>query len=226
MKRLVSLFFAIFGISAVNAEELECTIEVFSLAVKDAASLLRGKHGSEENYRRIIKKVDAKAARQESLHLLKVTPEIWVSAEGIEEKIYPTEYDPGDGLGTLLSPDGGLGGIPHYRVRPFPIPLVSPSWETRNTGEMIELEAAKSEEQWDVRFTYSKVGFIKRDQLGRGLGMVEMPRFSVESFKGGIVLKPNKPTLITTMSPTRQVQGGKKKRVWFVFLTGREKSEK
>lgn len=204
-------------------DEVEVTYEFFSMPLRGAAAWQRERLGSEEMYRRVVEGVEKKGVGLESFMVLKAQDDGRGFSEGIEEMIYPTEYDPGDGLGGA----GGLGGgLKTFRLPILPMPVVAPSYETKNLGEVIEFEVRKRNGDWEVRHVVSRVEFLQLDQIGRSYGMVEMPRFSVQALKSGVFVKPGKPTVLGTFSPPRNQgrdDGGR--RVWLLFLTLREKGK-
>jgi hypothetical protein len=54
-----------------RADEVECTYEVFSLPMREAAKLVRRKLGGAESYRNVLEAVSHKKARLESMAIVR-----------------------------------------------------------------------------------------------------------------------------------------------------------
>lgn len=217
MRWLFRMCLVLSAFCRVGAGEVELTYEIFSLPLREATALARENRGGEAVYRGILKGVEEKKFRQEWLMVVNVASGLEVRVQEIEELIFPTEYDPP----VLPSTQGGLG----FTEPPLlPLPNLATSWETKHIGFFGEARTQDVEGRLLLKSAVGKTRFIKRDQIGRGVGMVEMPRFSVQYLQNGTFLKIEKPVLLGTMSPPRAEQGGKKKQVWFLFVMAREKA--
>lgn len=135
----------------------------------------------------------------------------------MEELIYPSEYDPP----VSLSPSGGL--VSPAAPRLLPIPMLGTAWDWKSLGQQIEVRASRIDSGWKIESLLAEVHLQGLDKIGKGNGMVEMPRFSVQALWSATVLSSGRPVLLGTMSPPREMQGGKEKRVWLVFVTAGEK---
>lgn len=194
------------------AGEVEVIYEVFSMPLKEAAKLRRERLGGGESYRRILKKLEKGEVKQESWMALKVLEDQTAILEEVDEFISPTEYEPPE-LPHMVGPT-----ILNDPPPPFPLPVTPSAFDTRNTGETLELRLGKSGSKFSLSLAATKIGLMGLDEFGEKTGQVEMPRFAVQALKVGATIEPGKAALLGTVSPPRELQKNEK-RVWLAFVT-------
>ena len=128
----------------------------------------------------------------------------------VEEFIYPTEYDPNP---FFTSPQNNVVVEPAPLM---PLPVLGTSWETKDTGHVVQAGVTELPQGWLVTTSIYEVSQSGFDQYGRENGVVQFPRFSVQALRTRAFVKRNVPTLLGTFS--RAPQDG---RLWLVFLTAR-----
>jgi hypothetical protein len=123
------------------------------------------------------------------------------TSESIAEYIYPTEYNPGEfpteinGEGVAL--DSPLGSPPNPT-----------SFETKNTGSTLEVEAQIDQNGSLVELRFTPTLIYLEDMVNYGAekisgaaGPVLMPQFYVLSVKTGATLVGGQPTMVSVLSP-------------------------
>lgn len=214
MKLLLRILILSLLCQLVAAGGVEFVYEVFSMPMKEAATLRRERLGGEESYRRILESLETDEVKQESWISLKVLDGEVATSEEIEEYIFPVEYEP------LMLPSMVGADFLNFPQPPlFPIPDTATAYETKNLGETLEVEVKKLGENFDLIIRATRVALIGLDEFGERTGRVEMPRFSVQSLKTGVKLAPNQVALMGAISPPREMQKGNAKRVWLAFVT-------
>lgn len=181
--------------------------EVFSLPAGVAAEMRRKVRGG-NLYAALLDWEKPEDRKLEQLLALSTNPGTSSSIDTICELVYPTEYDP-PGLGTEVMPL-----VPKWKANSRAFPKMPFCFETKNVGETLELEFRADEDEIDIRLTGRNVAFSGKRSIGKGNGAWEMPEFLVSPVKAGLVMNPDRPTLIGTANPVTQPG-----RVKWVFLT-------
>lgn len=193
--------------------EVELTYEVFSLPMREAAKLRRAKLGGGKAYDWMVKGIEEKEVKQEQFTVVKSLGEASSVVEEVEEYIFPTEY-----AGSLNYFVGqGIGVLD----RPVPLPTRPEvtAFDTKNLGLTLEVEARRFGDVFHVKICPTKVGLTSLDAFGRGISQVEMPRFSIQGLRSEFEVTLNKPALVGTVSPPKELQIAGEKRVWLAFVT-------
>ena len=200
-------------------ETYEVTYEVFSLPLREAAKLRRKNSGGVAMHAHLVKSVEKKETRQEKWMLLKIAAGQNSSLEEIEEYIYPTEFEASDGLPCYWTPTGSEQFPNHFKSPPFPISYPPISFDTKKLGDTIEVEITVLNHVTKLRLSATHVDHLKNDSFGKGHSKQVMPRFSVQRILGRVKVGIGKPALVGTISPPRENQKEKEKRVWLAFVT-------
>lgn len=99
------------------------------------------------------------------------------------------------------------------------------AYDTKNLGQTLEIMVSRVGKSYRLRMSPTKVGLTALDAFGWGMAQLEMPRFSIQSLRSEFEVTLGKPALVGTVSPPKQIQIARAKRVWLAFVTlgGREK---
>jgi hypothetical protein len=231
--------------AATNTEtprNMSLRFEDFSLDLATAAELQRADLGDEELYRRLIAMVGKKEARQESMTVVRARSGEKVLAESILETIYSTEYEPAElpnTVGVSISPPKPAADSPAPDVVPetdkleqavhaaqlanLATPATPTSFETRNSGRTVEVEATASA-NWDIidlRVSNDYVLHAGTSKHGQGLSLIEMPEFESQRILTAATVIPGKPFLLGTVNrpPNSKLDADAANRIWFAFVT-------
>lgn len=194
------------------AEEWEVTYEVFSLPLKEAAKLRREKLGGVASHERILTMLGEKEVRQEKWMVVKVMGGKVATLEEVEEMIYTTEYEP-------LELPSMVGEWKSKKPPPFPIPNTASAYDTKNTGDTLEVGVRVVDGEVTLRLNSTKISLVRLDEFGEKTAKVEMPRFAVQKIRTLVGVTDGKPALVGTISPPSDLQEGDGKRVWLAFAT-------
>ena len=221
---------------------LSLRFEDFSLDLATAAELQRADLGDEEFYRRLVAMVGKKEARQESMTVVRSRSGEKALAESILEMIYPTEWEPGElpnTVGVSISPPKPAAEVSAPDAAPetdklaqavnasqlgdLRIPVTPGSFETRNSGRTVEVEATASAD-WqtiDLRFASDLVILAGTSKHGQGLSQTEMPEFEAQRTTSAVIISTGKPFLLGTANrpPNSKVDADAANRIWFAFVT-------
>jgi len=136
-----------------------------------------------------------------------------MTIESLREEIYPTEYDPGDGLGSV-----GQTSLEELMAQPWPLrpPFLLPphffvAFETRNVGEVIEVETTRDTDagihglrlaaEW-IRREGEDV-YLKYGQDDGGTWKIAYPRFASRRIHASLDCPAGKWMLIGMVDPWR-----------------------
>ena len=131
----------------------------------------------------------------------------------VEEVIYTTEYERSRVIFGSSRPTPGV------KQPLFPIPDTASSYDTKQSGNILEMELQKNGNLLRLSLWTTRIRLIRFDDIGKETGKVEMPRFSVQKLKTKITMTRGKTALVGTISPPRDLQKTKEKRVWLAFVT-------
>lgn len=198
----------------VAADEVEVTYEVFSLPISEAAKLRRKKLGGGKSYLKILELLKNKEARQETWMSVKMQNGTSTILKETEEFIYQSEMTYPE-LPSMIGSDF----LQRHPLNPFPIPRTATSYDTKLTGDILELNLREDGNSLRLGLTATRAGLIRIDLFGKETTEVEMPRFAVQNLKTEIAVTRGKTTLVGTISPPRDLQKAKEKRVWLAFVT-------
>lgn len=153
--------------------------------------------------------------------LVNTTTPSKVSAESITERIYPTEYEPPEltcgQAAESVKPPANLSEI----VKEALVGTTPTSFETRNTGTTIELEAMRfphAEKTWDVRIAVDDVHLVGRDHFGGEALKIEMPAFTSFRTTGEVRLKEGEWQILSVLEPPRGMEGKPSDKRWITLV--------
>ena len=222
MKSGLLTLLCVFDLKAESPNEFtscyEVTYDVFSLPIMQAAKLRRERPGGKTIYATLLAKVENKKARQEKWMALKTSPGKYANSEGFEEFVYPAEYVSDSFSATPQVLTNGMG-IPMFHPRPFAVPWLSNVFDTKNVGDFLEVELSVENGLASMRLATTHIRHLSNDTIGKGVYAWRMPRFSVQQISTGVQTELGKPTLIGTLSPPKELQKEKQKRIWLAFVT-------
>lgn len=210
------VFVGLLGVTVAEevAGQYEVTYEVFSLPLAEAAKLRRERLGGVKSHARLVDGVEKGVVRQERWMVLKVRDDDWWISKEVEEFVYGTEYDPGDGLNS--DPVAPAGSFFHpYSPLNSLVPFVHPEFDTKYIGDIFECEVEGSK----IRMKAIHLDHLLNDSFGKGLKMLMMPRFSVQYINTTVAVTLGKPVMVGTISPPGELQDEEEKRVWLAFVT-------
>ncbi len=149
-----------------------------------------------------------------------------VTAESITERIYPTEYEPPvlpTTIGSTPPPPAKVAMPPDWReVVNDALQKTTPtSFETRNTGTTVEIEATRvSENQktWDLVIAVEDVRLAGRDHFGVEVMNIEMPVFTSFRTKAGLHLKEGEWQILSVLEPPRGMEGKPSDKRWVTLV--------
>ena len=102
-------------------------------------------------------------------------------------------------------------------------PATPTSFETRNSGRTVEVEATASAD-WqtiDLRVASDLVILVGTSKHGQGVNLTEMPEFESQRNTTGVNISTGKPFLLGTLNrpPNSKVDADAANRIWFAFVT-------
>lgn len=228
---------------------LSVRYETFSLSLADAAALARDNPRDGELYAKVVALVAKKDAKQESLLLLRSRSGQKSTTESISEQIYATEFEPPnlpEAVGAsfiarkgpdVKNADGttakqpvqmpnaeALANAPAVsELAGLATPATPTAFETRNTGDTLEIEPTLSEDARivDLRLVPERVTRVADTSSGQGLSRAEMPVFETQRMNTAATVEVGKPFLLGTVNrpPVSKVDGDSANRIWFAFVT-------
>lgn len=209
--------------------------ETFSVPLALAAKLQRERQADAELYARLTNPVAKDGVRQESFDIVRSLSANKVRVVGVTEEIYPTEFEAPElpnTLGVAASSAGSAttdnlskDNTPATRLDNLPTPSTPTSFDTRDVGRSLELEAtlmgSPAGPFVDLVLSPSFVTFVGREGWGQGMSFVEMPVFESQRTTTGITVRLERPFLVGTMNrpPASATDQDSAKRVWFAFVT-------
>lgn len=207
--------------------------EAFSLPLADAATLRREGLPDAALYLELVKRTEGGTVNQEHFAILCSRSGEKAMLENISEQIYPTEYEPGSAaLAPTPAPEPAAadGSKPAAQPAPAPaaaqgplVPALPTSFETRNTGFTLEVEATigGNSNIIDMRFAPDFVNLVDRVKFGQGASETEMPTFESQRLTTALTLKSGVPMMIGTPSRplVSKLDPDSAKKVWFAFIT-------
>ncbi|MGJ8724639.1 MAG: hypothetical protein ACSHYB_08790 [Roseibacillus sp.] len=217
---------------------LSICYETFSLPLADAAALQKEEISDALFYQKLQEGIKAGSAKQEALIVIRSRSGETSSSESIIEYIHPTEYQPA-GLptqsGTAPSKEEPASPIKDQKQAPHPtaasasessniiIPATAVSFETRNLGVTLELQAVigMNTRTFDIRLNAEHTLQVELSKWGQGESLVEMPEFETSRFNTGITGTHGKPSFIGTINrpPNSKIDADAANKVWFAFVT-------
>ena len=194
--------------------EMEVTYEVFSIPMSQAAKLKRENLTGEESYQRLLDLAEKSEASQKVWMTAKTRIDQGTTLEEVKEMIFPTEMEPQE-LPNMV----GTGFSKPFPAPVIPLPPTATSFDTKKTGDILEVSLKKADQSLRVKLRYSKTRLVQLDEYGKGTSRVKMPRFAVQRHSTEATVVPDKPTLVGTISPPKDLQTEKEKRVWLPYIT-------
>lgn len=191
-----------------NPINLSVCYEAFSLPLAMAAELQRQGISDPALYAKLISEVGKESVRQELIQIVRTPSGTKAAASSFTEQIYATEYDP-----ITRTKDVAVGGA----VYPF-------SWETRNAGTMLEVEAGLDMESGIVDLKLrpemvSLAGYSHWKPVNES--EVKMPDFETQTIETSAFVPLGKPFLIGSISrpPVSKLDSDSANRVWLAFVS-------
>lgn len=207
-----------------NAQEaprrtLSVVVETFSLPLAEAAVLLREKRPDSKLHARCVEGLADKSVRQEGLTVIRTLERSVASNAAFLKIPYPTEYEAGEypnmtGTGPGLPPPDG-----------FPtslVPVVGTSFETRDFGFLLLLEATKLPDgRFYLRIQPEWTRRAGHSVHGQDGARLTMPEVETRKLMTGVDVVAGKPSLLGTFNrtPESRVEPLAATRVWFAFVT-------
>jgi hypothetical protein len=200
--------------------------EMFSLDLSEAAALYRQKLSDGKIYAELTARVAKGKAKQESFAIVRVKSGQKAHLENLTEFIYPTEFIvsvPQGSAAPAPAAPARAASAPAASVPIAPAPVAPSSFETRNIGFNLEVEATMSEDNQivDVRLSPETVTLVDRVKWGQGISQTEMPIFESQRVTTALTLVAGQPGMVGTPSrpPVSKVDADSANRVWFSFVT-------
>ena len=219
-----------------HPKAVQVVYEVFSLSMSDAVAARRGGSTDEVLYKKMLDGLESGKVKQEKFLSMRGRSGQKGQVNHASEYIYATEYEPpelpnsvGGGIIPKTSeeekkPEPKDPNVPDLKstTAVFPVtPAMPRAFETRIIGDNMEFEAmlGADPKYLNLRLSASHVNLFKVDSWGKGVAEAKMPRFSNQGTTSSITQVSGVPTLIGTVSPSKEVQGEDGDRVWFAFVT-------
>jgi len=146
-----------------------------------------------------------------------------LSAEGITERIYPTEYE-APGLGSMIEPAGEAAEPPTPAEEWFAA-LTSQAFptafETRNTGWSVEAEIQPVPAEpgtLDLSLSVEEVAQVGTENYGPEELVVKMPVFTTHRVGGLLRVKIGEWQLLSVQEPPRGTEDGRPEQRWVTFI--------
>ena len=227
---------------AAMRQNLSARYEVFSLDLFAAAAQQRENPGDAALYLRLIDMVEKKTAIQESMHVIRCVQGRKSMSENTAEMMYAMEYEPPElpnTVGVSIEPPKSPTATDNPATLPdttklenapplsmfngIQTPATPTSFQTRNTGITIEMEASVDPDTGKVQLisSFDNVRHVGVTEQGTGLSKITMPEFEVQKLIGSATVTPGKPFLLGTMNrpPVSKVDADSANRIWFAFVT-------
>ncbi len=211
---------------------LSITEETFSLPIADADHLLHDVPADALRYARLREMLSGNKARLERLTVLRTKSGQRAVAESIDELRYGTEFrrrqtpdqtNPADKTDKTDKTDKPAPKTPPPPVNAADNSLVPVTFETRNVGDIIELEPVLGPDGITINVNLvTESTHYAGDHADGGPHPVKMPIFDVSKITTAITVRDGQPYLLGTLNPpfgnglTREQ---KEQRVWLNFLT-------
>lgn len=196
-----------------------------------AAELQREQLTDSALYAKVIAAVGKESVRQETLLVVRALSTQRAITESISEQIYPTEYKPAlipNSVSGSVTFDAAAGSNPEAASQLRPVsnvrtPVTPTAFETRNTGDTLEIEPTLSENGTvlDLRVVPEHVTLVGRSTWGQEFSTTEMPEFESQRINTAASILVNQPFLLGTVSrpPVSKVDPDSANRVWYAFVT-------
>ncbi len=186
---------------------IKVVYEVFSLPLKNAASMRRGRLPDAKIYERIVADLSVGAAKQEAFLVARGVPEMKILASQGTMYRYPTEFDPAelpnqvDGPISRKTKEG-------EELTVFPVTPSNPTtYESRLLGKSIELYAKLKEgDRVTLSVTPKSETLVGKDTYGYGVAKQELPRFAAPVLGTSVTVAAGRPFLLGTISPPLEQQ--------------------
>lgn len=222
MSRFVPVLLAF--LMQANAQEaprrtLSVVFETFSLPLAEAAVLLREKHPDSKLHARCVEGLANRSVRQEGLTVIRTLERSVASNAAFLKILYPIEYEAGGypnmtGTGPGLPPPGGLPTSL--------LPVVGTSFDTRDFGFLLALEAMKLPDgKFHLRIQPEWTRRAGHSVHGQDSARLTMPEVETQRLMAGIDVVTGNPSLLGTFNrtPESKVEPLAAARVWFAFVT-------
>lgn len=183
--------------------------EVFSLSIDEAAAMRRVRGDQKSLYDRVVEGMPKQRVKQEKLICVQSVPGVSAALEQVVELIYPSEYNPPGFSYELMVIEE------ENRPKTRRFPKVTSAFDTKNLGDMIEMEMQWDDERGaEIRLVESHVALLKRNAFGEGMARSEMPEFTVQALRTAAILSAGVSTLVGTVTPASE-EG----QIWWAFVT-------
>lgn len=230
--------------SEINAPKvISLCCETFSIPLDEAAYYQREGISDALLYQRLIDgtKKDG-TTKQESFTMVRLLSGARVSNQSVVEEIYPTEWEPAElpnSIGVAIThpktkenqnPPIDSDRVAKLKTAPrmsdisdISTPATATSFDTRNTGLVIEAEAmlGANLKVLDLRLSLIQVILAGRTQWGQDESLLEMPEFECRQFNVETVVSVGKPNLLGTFNrPAHsKIDTDSANKVWYSFVT-------
>ena len=214
-------------------KNIRTVVEVFSLPVKEAATLIREGKSDQEVYQHLKTK-----AKLEDISFLTSVSGDSTRVEAVREVTYPTEYDlpqiP-DVLGVQVAKEtkenGSKVDIPEASklskaptmgaLNGIATPSSPTAFEMRPTGLIWQIlpHLYVDNDLVAAELSLEFVTHVGKSTHGQGLSEVEMPEFEKQKIRSKFVTKLNTPYLVGSLNRYKDSELEGADRTWFVMLT-------
>jgi hypothetical protein len=200
--------------------------EAFSLPLAMAAGLQREQLADSALYAKMVAGLGDESVRQEIMQVIRAQSGQKATTESISEHLYATEYIPGK----ISNSQADTPEEPKADAKPGTemagvarLPALPTAFETRNVGNMIEVEPtlAVDEKSVELRVVPEQVALVGRTTQGQEFSTVEMPVIESNRLNTSATLRNNQQFLLGTnrRPPVSKVDPDSANRVWFAFVT-------
>jgi hypothetical protein len=221
--------------------EMSLCYEVFILPLADAAALQRKVLTDTELYKHLVEQLEKGSVKQELCTVLRCRSGNKAKTESVLEYIYATEYEsallPNNiGLGvsapktddkvaetTIPKPVEPIATSSVISLEGLRTPATPTAFETRNTGESLEMELTLSQDRKKVslKIAPEHVQLVDQTKHGQEFSETKMPEFETRRINTSAELVLGKPFLLGTVSrpTTSKADPDAANRVSFSFVT-------
>lgn len=202
----------IVALAKIGTSDMLIRYEVFSIDPAKASAMRREKPTDGKFYADLVALLEKGEAAQESLMVVRCRSGQKATAESKNLEIYPTEWEP--------QPAGSLPGAQGDNPPKVVVPLLAEAFETRNTGEEIEVEPIRGENSRiiELMLIASHTSLAERTPWGKDTSLTEMPLFETQRVTTNANLTEGEPFLLSTMNPPPDSKVHAN-RAWFAFAT-------
>jgi len=232
---------AIFHPLALRAESVEPPVQIslqfesFSLSLEDAAALMADPMDDGERLRRVRLMEKEGKAREERLVIARTRSGQRMVAESIDEVRYATEFGAAS-FGTLDERNRDLPkDAPHAELKPtdpevthrdelFALGVIPTAFETRNTGETVEIEPVIGPDGKTIDINLvPQVVYYAGEREVKADKKITQPLFETQKLTTTITVESGHPFLLGTINPpfgTGLSKDDKAHQIWLQFITG------